>query len=128
MNKPGLKVDLVKSLKSFDNIHSGVSYTSKMESASSFANTREKKGAKPSMKELNNYPMDQDMAKKLDNGADQDASQFSKCHTCSRQGCNIKSRFDSVFCSDSCGVSTMETDLLKTLQYADKLHPSLLRS
>lgn len=47
---------------------------------------------------------------------------------CVRQGCNRKSRFDSIFCSDSCGVSTLEADLLKTLKYASKLHPSALRS
>ncbi len=47
---------------------------------------------------------------------------------CIRQGCNRKSRFDSMFCSDSCGVSTLEADLLKTLKYASKLHPPALRS
>jgi hypothetical protein len=46
---------------------------------------------------------------------------------CIRQGCNRKSRFDSMFCSDSCGVSTLEADLLKTLKYASKLHPQALR-
>lgn len=46
---------------------------------------------------------------------------------CSRDGCSKKPRFDSIFCSDSCGVSTLEGDLLKTLEYASKLHPSVLR-
>jgi hypothetical protein len=44
---------------------------------------------------------------------------------CSRLGCKRKPRFDSIFCSDSCGVSTLETDLLRTLQYASKIHPSV---
>jgi len=47
---------------------------------------------------------------------------------CIRQGCNQKCRYDSRFCSDSCGVSTLEADLLKTLKYASKLHPPALRS
>ena len=47
---------------------------------------------------------------------------------CIRQGCNRKCRYDSIFCSDSCGVSTLEADLLKTLKYASKLHPPALRS
>ena len=47
--------------------------------------------------------------------------------TCRRQGCCQKPRFDSIFCSDSCGVSTVETDLLQTLEYASELHPSSLR-
>lgn len=47
--------------------------------------------------------------------------------TCRRKGCCQKQRFDSIFCSDSCGVSTVETDLLQTLEYASDLHPSSLR-
>ena len=46
---------------------------------------------------------------------------------CSREGCDNKPRFDSVFCSDSCGVSALEKDLLLSIQYASKLHPSILR-
>lgn len=46
---------------------------------------------------------------------------------CRRQGCSQKPRFDSIFCSDSCGVSTVEADLLQTLEYASELHPTSLR-
>ncbi|CAJ1920385.1 unnamed protein product [Cylindrotheca closterium] len=47
---------------------------------------------------------------------------------CARNGCKTKRRFDSLFCSDSCGVSALEKDLLRTFQYASDFHPSLLRS
>lgn len=47
--------------------------------------------------------------------------------TCRRQGCSQKPRFDSIFCSDSCGVSTVEADLLQTLEYASEIHPTSLR-
>lgn len=46
---------------------------------------------------------------------------------CQRTGCSQKPRFDSVFCSDSCGVITLEKDLLRTFQYTSDIHPSLLR-
>jgi hypothetical protein len=48
--------------------------------------------------------------------------------TCSRHGCMRSPRFDSSFCSDSCGVSALEADLLRTFQYASDIHPSLLRN
>jgi hypothetical protein len=48
--------------------------------------------------------------------------------TCSRAGCGKKPQFDSLFCSDSCGVSALESDLLRTFQYASDIHPSLLRN
>mmetsp|Transcript_34298 Transcript_34298/g.82930 ORF Transcript_34298/g.82930 Transcript_34298/m.82930 type:complete len:1002 (-) Transcript_34298:240-3245(-) len=63
-------------------------------------------------------------------GSDTDkegASVVEECRACARQGCNQRPRFDSIFCSDSCGVSTLETDLLRTLHYASYLHPSVLR-
>lgn len=47
---------------------------------------------------------------------------------CARNGCHKKPRFDSVFCCDSCGVNSLETDLLYSLKYAQELHPSVLRS
>lgn len=47
---------------------------------------------------------------------------------CARVGCGTKRRFDSLFCSDSCGVSSLEKDLLRTFQYASDIHPSLLRN
>jgi hypothetical protein len=43
---------------------------------------------------------------------------------CAREHCDNRPRFDSIFCSDSCGVSTLEVDLLRSLEYASKLHPS----
>ena len=48
--------------------------------------------------------------------------------TCQRTGCSHKPRFDSLFCSDSCGVITLEKDLLRTFQYTSDIHPSLLRN
>jgi hypothetical protein len=47
---------------------------------------------------------------------------------CAREGCPSKPRFDSIFCSDSCGVWALELDLLHAFQYASDIHPSLLRS
>jgi hypothetical protein len=47
---------------------------------------------------------------------------------CCRKGCTNKPRFDSVFCSDACGVSVVETDILQTLYYVNDIHPSVLRS
>jgi hypothetical protein len=47
--------------------------------------------------------------------------------TCVRPGCCFKARFDSLFCSDACGVSVLETDLLRTFQDASDIHPSVLR-
>ena len=48
--------------------------------------------------------------------------------SCGRSGCKRKRRFDSLFCSDSCGLSCVEKDLLRTFQYASDIHPSLLRN
>lgn len=47
---------------------------------------------------------------------------------CSRRGCTRKPRFDSLFCSDACGVSALESDLLRTFQYSSDIHPSMLRN
>ena len=47
---------------------------------------------------------------------------------CAKPGCEKKPRFDSIFCSDSCGVSTLEKDLLKSIRFASTIHPSSLRS
>lgn len=63
-----------------------------------------------------------------ENGSDNGNLMANQRQKCFRQGCNRIARFDSVFCSDSCGVSTLEADLLKTLKYASKLHPHALRS
>ena len=47
---------------------------------------------------------------------------------CAHQDCQKKARFDSIFCSDSCGVSALEGDLLRTFQYSSDIHPSALRN
>ena len=47
---------------------------------------------------------------------------------CIRPSCKRKPRFDSAFCSDACGVSVMETDLLRSLSFANNMHPYNLRS
>jgi hypothetical protein len=46
---------------------------------------------------------------------------------CARIGCTRRHRYDSRFCSDGCGVSTLETSLLRALQDVSDLHPSILR-
>lgn len=47
---------------------------------------------------------------------------------CVRPGCTRKPRFDSTFCSDACGVSVMEADLLRSLTFANNMHPFHLRN
>eukprot|EP00525_Craspedostauros_australis_P002055 CAMPEP_0198124118 /NCGR_PEP_ID=MMETSP1442-20131203/39180_1 /TAXON_ID= /ORGANISM="Craspedostauros australis, Strain CCMP3328" /LENGTH=326 /DNA_ID=CAMNT_0043783451 /DNA_START=23 /DNA_END=1004 /DNA_ORIENTATION=- len=47
---------------------------------------------------------------------------------CARSGCPNRHRFDSVFCSDACGVSAMESDLLRTFFYVSDMHPALFRA
>lgn len=47
---------------------------------------------------------------------------------CIRKDCCNKSRFDSVFCSDGCGVACMEADLLRTFNYVSDVHPALFRN
>lgn len=46
---------------------------------------------------------------------------------CARKGCIRNHRFDSLFCSDACGVMALEMDLLRSLQDASDVHPSVLR-
>jgi len=46
---------------------------------------------------------------------------------CARPCCKRRPRFDSAFCSDGCGVSTLELDVLRSLQYANEIHPYQLR-
>lgn len=46
---------------------------------------------------------------------------------CIKKGCCKSARFDSIFCSDACGVSTLESDLLRTFFYSSDIHPSSLR-
>merc|ERR1712216_769807 len=50
-----------------------------------------------------------------------------KSDVCARIGCSRPNRFDSRFCSDACGVSVLELDLLRTFQDASDIHPSVLR-
>ena len=57
-----------------------------------------------------------------DKGANKDA-----CAICAKKGCSKLSRFDSIFCSDACGVSVLESDLLRTFFYSSDIHPSSLR-
>jgi hypothetical protein len=52
----------------------------------------------------------------------------SVTHTCAREGCTRKPRFDSLFCSDSCGVSALELDLLRSYEESSDIHPSVLRN
>ena len=52
----------------------------------------------------------------------------SKVLLCLNRGCRRRPRFDSVFCSDSCGVAALERDLLHSFEYASDIHPSLLRT
>ena len=47
---------------------------------------------------------------------------------CVRAGCVMQPRFDSMFCSDACGVAALEADLLRSLQYANDIHPAHLRN
>lgn len=56
---------------------------------------------------------------------DESSSQLQSC--CARSGCSRTPRFDSLFCSDGCGVSAIESDLLLSFQDAGELHPSVLR-
>lgn len=46
---------------------------------------------------------------------------------CARKGCHKRVRFDSLFCSDACGLSALEYDLLGAMQFGGDIHPSLLR-
>lgn len=46
---------------------------------------------------------------------------------CCRKGCQRRRRFDSVFCSDACGVSALESELLQALFETSEIHPSVLR-
>lgn len=58
---------------------------------------------------------------------DDDSSSAATATLCARQGCVQKHRFDSLFCSDACGVSVLESDLLKSFHESSILHPSVLR-
>lgn len=61
------------------------------------------------------------------NGEESKAAGSSR-NRCARLGCNREPRFDSRFCSDSCGVSALEMDLLYSFQESSDIHPSVLRN
>jgi hypothetical protein len=50
----------------------------------------------------------------------------AKC-LCLWKDCAQKARFDSLFCSDACGVAALESDLLRSFHYSSDMHPSSLR-
>lgn len=64
-----------------------------------------------------------------ENDATEGATSFmaAPIEMCVRSGCERRQRFDSRFCSDACGVATLEMNLLRTLQDASDIHPSVLR-
>lgn len=51
-----------------------------------------------------------------------------KSSPCVRNGCFRARRFDSLFCSDACGVSVIETDVMESLFESSEIHPCILRS
>ena len=51
----------------------------------------------------------------------------SQASLCVRPGCPMPHRFDSLFCSDACGVHVLERDLLNAFHEASDIHPSVLR-
>ncbi len=63
----------------------------------------------------------------LDEESQDEESPVTEPSVCSRSGCMKIPRFDSVFCSDACGVSALESDLLRTFYYSSDIHPSSLR-
>jgi len=50
----------------------------------------------------------------------------TKKNTCLWKSCQRKKRIDSRFCSDGCGVRTLESDLLLSIKYAEGIHPGYL--
>ena len=65
-----------------------------------------------------------DSAKTEEHG---DSSSVASESLCARRGCTMKHRFDSLFCSDACGVSALESDLRNAFHEASDIHPSVLR-
>ena len=57
-----------------------------------------------------------------------DNTKDPQCHICIRPNCKKPSRFDSSFCSDACGVATLELDLLRSFEYSKEMHPYILRN
>jgi hypothetical protein len=59
---------------------------------------------------------------------DEASETVASTETCVRVGCDHKPRFDSLFCSDACGVSCLEADLMRSFFDAYSIHPSLVRA
>jgi len=57
-----------------------------------------------------------------------DFTEEKKRAVCKKSGCNNTARFDSLFCSDGCGVHMLEVDLLRAFYESNDIHPSVLRS
>lgn len=64
----------------------------------------------------------------VDTAKEEEESTTKIVNHCARDGCTKKPRFDSIFCSDSCGVSALESDLLRSVQESNDMHPSILRN
>lgn len=79
-------------------------------------------------KTIESVPRDGDSVSVEAESTDDGSIKQSQSTICCRNGCSQKPRFDSLFCSDACGVSALESDLLRTFQYASDIHPSLLRN
>jgi hypothetical protein len=71
--------------------------------------------------------VNEEMSKTESDEKDQSTQKFQPSQ-CARSGCTSKPRFDSMFCSDSCGVSALELDLLRSFQESSDIHPSVLRN
>jgi hypothetical protein len=70
---------------------------------------------------------DADDSEESSHDKDKEDKKKPKVAICSRTGCDKRARFDSTFCSDGCGVSVAESDILKSMELASAtLHPSAL--
>lgn len=73
---------------------------------------------------MNDYSIDLDQ--KEDVSGDQVIANAYRAK-CARPTCSKRPRHDSSFCSDACGISVLEQDLLHSLEYSEDIHPSQLR-
>ena len=82
-----------------------------------------------------NYPSDDENdvdgnneeTSNIDKGQDLDDKSTEITLSCAREGCIKKPRFDSIYCCDGCGVHVVQRELLRTLEYAADIHPSILK-
>lgn len=95
------------------------------ESSSSEDLSRKAIGSYPSEEKSHSTGSGEDVAESSE--SQEEESPIDAPSVCSRNGCTKKPRFDSVFCSDGCGVSALESDLLRTFYYSSDIHPSSLR-